>query len=170
MAQANFQGPVRSLSGFYAQGPNTVVNLTAATATLDLPTYAGKLIRVNNATGVYTLPLINATSDATGPGPGPDPNTLNNQGATFSFWIETAATNLQIKCQAGNTFVGAVQILSVAAITGYVSSANTTITMNGTTQGGVAGSFITVVPISAAKYAITYSYLLGSGVAATPFS
>ena len=43
MALTTFQGPVRSLKGFYAQGPATVVSLTADT-TLTVAAHAGKLL------------------------------------------------------------------------------------------------------------------------------
>jgi hypothetical protein len=88
MAQTTFQGPVRSLAGFYTQGPASVVDLANGTntVTLDVASYAGKTIRTNDATLVITLPTINATANPVTSGPGQDPNTVNNVGTATRLW------------------------------------------------------------------------------------
>jgi hypothetical protein len=175
MARSTFQGPVRSLNGFYTQGPGTVVNLANGTntVTLDVATYAGKVIRTNDATLVITLPTINASADSVSAGPGTDPNTLNNIGTTYTFFVETAATTLTIKTDGTDKFVGSVLMVdtdSSGATTGYApASSNDVLTMNGTTTGGIAGSTVTVTVVAANKY-LVQGVLLGSGSVATPFA
>ncbi len=175
MALSTFEGPVRSLGGFYSQGPNTVVNLANGTntVTLDVPTYAGKLIRTNDATLVITLPAIVTTASAASAGPGTDPNTLNNIGTSYTFFVETAATALSITTNGTDKFVGSILIVATdaaGATTGYApGAANDFIKMDGTTTGGIAGSWVRCTVLAAAKYYVT-GVLLGSGTIATPFA
>lgn len=175
MARTTFQGPVRSLAGFYSQGPATVVNLPAGTntITLDVATYAGKVIRTNDATLVITLPAINASANPTTSGPGEDPNTLNNVGTSYTFFIETAATAVSIATNGTDKFVGSILMVATdaaGATTGYApAAANDFINLDGTTTGGAAGSWITVTVLASLKYYVT-GVLLGSGTVATPFA
>jgi hypothetical protein len=175
MARTTFQGPVRSLAGFYSQGPDTVVNLANGTntVTLDVATYAGKVIRTNDATLVITLPTINATANPTSSGPGQNPSTANNVGTTYTFVVETTATAVAIKTNGTDKFVGSLLMVdtdSSGATTGYAPAAsNDVINLDGTTTGGIAGSTITVTVLAANKYMVT-GVLLGSGSVATPFA
>lgn len=175
MALSTFEGPVRSLGGFYSQGPNTVINLpnNTNTITLDVPTYAGKLIRTNDATLVITLPTIVTTASAASAGPGVDPNTLNNVGTSYTFFIETAATTLNITTDGTDKFVGSLLMVATdaaGATTGYAPAAsNDYIKLNGTTTGGIAGSWVRCTVLAANKYYVE-GVLLGSGTVATPFA
>lgn len=175
MALSTFEGPVKSLGGFYSQGPNTVINLANGTntVTLDVPTYAGKVIRTNDATLVITLPTIVTTASATSAGPGTDPNTLNNIGTSYTFFIETAATAVSIATDGTDKFVGSILMVATdaaGATTGYAPGAsNDYINLNGTTTGGIAGSWITCTVLAANKYYVT-GVLLGSSTVATPFA
>ena len=91
MAKTTFAGPVRSLGGFINAGSAGVVSLTADTS-LTVASHAGRLLLTNDADGKFTLPSIDVTTptDAT------DPNQLNNLGATFTFLVITAATDMDI--------------------------------------------------------------------------
>jgi len=175
MALSTFEGPVKSLGGFYSQGPNTVINLANGTntITLDVPTYAGKLIRTNDATLVITLPTINTTASPASAGPGTDPNTLNNIGTSYTFFIETAATTLNIVTDGTDKFVGSILMVATdaaGATTGYAPAAtNDFIKLNGTTTGGIAGSWVRCTVLAANKYYVE-GVLLGSGSVATPFA
>ena len=101
MAKSTFSGPVKSLSGFISAGNTAVVSLTADT-TLSVDSHAGKILLCNDADGKFTLPSIVTTvpSDPT------DPNQLNNLGASFTFVVVTAATDLDIKTDGTDKFVG----------------------------------------------------------------
>ena len=170
MAQTTFQGPVKSINGFIGAGVGNVVSLTADT-TLTVADHAGRILTCNDADGKFTLPTIDATADANGTGPGNDPNNTNNLGATFTFVVETAATDMDIKTDGTDKFVGGVYI-GVNNATGktFISGAsNDVITLDGSTGGGIDGSIIRCTAIADNKYAVE-GILLGSGTLATPFA
>jgi hypothetical protein len=170
MGQSTFAGAIRSLGGFFSQGPKTNVSITAPAVTLDIPTYAGKLIRVNNPNAIITLPLINAQPDPKSSGPGPDPNTLNNQGVAFTFIFETAAVAAKIVAQGLDKIAGAV-LIQGATVGGFVSApANNTLNFNGGSTGGAVGTMLTVQCLVANKWLLRDANLVGVGAPATPFS
>jgi|TARA_R100000455_G_C6271475_1_gene127726 hypothetical protein len=166
MAKSTFSGPVRSLAGFISAGNATVTSLTADT-TLTVAAHAGKILTCNDADGKFTLPSIVTTA----PNSDDDPNQLNNLGASFTFVIETAATDLDIKTDGTDKFVGGLYLgKSDAAGKTFISGAsNDVITLNGTTKGGIAGSIIRVTAIGSAKYAVE-GIVLASGTVVTPFA
>jgi len=166
MAKSTFSGPVKSLAGFIAAGNANVVSLTADTS-LTVDSHAGKILTCNDADGKFTLPSIVATA----PGSNDDPNQTNNLGATFTFIVETAATDMDILTDGTDKFVGGLYT-GVTNATGktFISGAsNDVITLNGSTKGGLAGSIITVTAIGSAKYAVE-GITLGSGTLVTPFA
>lgn len=175
MARTTFQGPVRSLGGFYTQGPNTVVNIPDGTNTLTLTVadHAGRILRTNDASLVLTLPPLVATADPASSGPGADPNTINNQGASFFIFVETAATALKITTDGTDKFVGSVLMVdtdTAGATTGYAPGASDdAINLNGNTQGGIAGSWVRVTALASLKWHVE-AVLLGSGAVQTPFA
>ena len=160
MAKSTFSGPVRSISGFITAGNTSVVSLTADT-TLTVDSHAGRILTCNDADGKVTT----APSDPT------DPNSLNNLGASFTFVIETAATDLDIKTDGTDKFVGGLYMgKSDAAGKTFISGAsNDVITLNGSTKGGIAGTIIRVTAIASAKYAVE-GINLASGTVVTPFA
>ena len=166
MAKSTFSGPVRSISGFITAGNTSVVSLTADT-TLTVDSHAGRILTCNDADGKFTLPSIvtTAPSDPT------DPNSLNNLGATYTFVIETAATDVDIKTDGTDKFVGGLYLgKSDAAGKTFISgSSNDVITLNGTTKGGIAGTIIRCTAIASAKYAVE-GIVLASGTVVTPFA
>jgi|TARA_R100000479_G_C6241952_1_gene149126 hypothetical protein len=166
MAKSTFSGPVKSLAGFISAGNANVVSLTADTS-LTVDAHAGKVLTCNDADGKFTLPSIVATA----PGRDDDPNQLNNLGATFTFVIETAATDLDIKTDGTDKFVGGLYLgKSDAAGKTFISGAsNDVITLNGSTKGGIAGTIIKVTAIGSAKYAVE-GIVLASGTVVTPFA
>ena len=166
MAKSTFSGPEKSLAGFISAGSSSVVSLTADT-TLTVEAHAGKILTTNDADGKFTLPTIVATS----PSDPTDPNQLNNLGATFTFVVETAATDMDILSDGTDKFVGGLYTGKDDA-TGktFVSGAsNDVITMNGSTKGGLAGSIVKVTAIADNKYAVE-GIILGSGTIVTPFA
>lgn len=179
MGQSTFSGPVRSLNGLYAQGPGTVVPLTAATLTVDPVTHGGRTIFVNVATTTITLPAVNVTADPSSSGPGSDPNTANNQGVQYNFFIATTATAIKIRTTSsspGDLFVGSVitgkdNTLTAGGTATWVpnGSSNDVISLTGTTAGGIAGSYLSVMAVAANKY-LVQGVLIGSGTLVTPFA
>ena len=166
MAKSTFSGPVSSLAGFISSGNACLVSLTADTS-LTVAAHAGKVLTCNDADGKFTLPSIVATA----PGRDDDPNQTNNLGATFTFIVETAATDMDILTDGTDKFVGGLYTGKDDA-TGktFISGAsNDVITMNGTTKGGLVGSIVQVTAMASAKYAVQ-GIILGSGTIVTPFA
>ena len=170
MAQTTFQGPVKSINGFIGAGVGNVVSLTADT-TLTVADHAGRILTCNDADGKFTLPTIIATADANGTGPGNDPNNTNNVGATLTFIVETAATDMDVLTDGTDKFKGGIMIaVDDGSKKAFIPGAsNDVITMNGSTKGGLAGSIVKVTAIASAKYAVE-GIILGSGTIVTPFA
>ncbi len=167
MAKSTFSGPVKSLAGFISAGVNNSVSLTADT-TLTVDAHAGKILLCNDADGKFTLPSIVSTT----PSDPTDPNQTNNIGATFNFYIETAATDLDIKTDGTDKFKGAILIaIDDSTKKAFVPGAsNDVITMNGSTKGGIVGSIVSFTAIDTATYLVHSSLLIGSGTIVTPYA
>lgn len=177
MAISTFDGPVRSLGGIYQQGPSTIVEITSST-TLNPVAHAGRIISVGGslaANVVLTLPAINTSANVSSSGPGNDPNTANNEGVVYTIWVPTTISTSSLKIGTNGTdrFVGTilgVDTDSSNALVAYTAGAsNDFINFNGTTTGGVAGSWVQIVAIAANKYMVN-GIALGSGTVATPFA
>ena len=166
MAKTTFAGPVRSLAGFINAGSTGVVSLTANT-TLTVAAHAGRLLLTNDADGVFTLPSIVVTT----PDDPTDPNQLNNLGATFTFLVITAATDMDIVTDGTDKFVGGLYLgKSDAAGKTFLSATdNDVITMNGSTKGGIVGTTVTCYAAASAKYVVS-GIALASGTVVTPFA
>ena len=98
MALTTFQGPVRSMGGFYSQGPYSVVELTADT-TINPTDHAGKILLINNSTLTITLPTINSDTPVKSAGPyhkGGEPNTLSNVGISYKFIFLTSSNSFNL--------------------------------------------------------------------------
>lgn len=177
MARTTFQGPVRSLTGMFMQGPGAVVNITAST-TLNPVDHGGRIIAVGGTLAsdiVLTLPTIDASTDPITSGPGSDPNTTNNEGVVYTIWVPTtiATSSLKIGTNGTDKYIGSVLSIdtdSSGATVGFTPGAtNDFINLNGGTTGGVAGTWVEIVAIAALKYAVT-GVVLGTGTVATPFA
>ena len=177
MARTTFQGPVRSLGGMYQQGPASVVAITSST-TLNPVDHGGRIISVGGtlaANVVLTLPTISTAANPVSSGPGQDPNTLNNQGVVYTIWVPTtiATSSLKIGTDGTDKYIGAVLSIDTdtsGAAVGFTAGASDDfINLNGTTTGGVAGTFVQIVAVAALKYMVTGT-VLGSGTVATPFA
>ncbi len=178
MAKTTFSGPVISQKGFINLGPSMTVSLTADT-TLNVKDHAGKILLTNDADGKFTLPSIKTTADGASAGPDADPNnvgfgnsTQNNIGATFHFYVETAATDMEIKTDGTDKFKGGIMIaVDDGAKKAFIPAAtNDVITMNGSTKGGIIGSVVSFTAIDTATYLVHNSLLLGSGTIVTPYA
>ena len=171
MANTTFSGPVRSLNGFISFGPKAVVSLTADT-TLTVATHAGRILTCNDADGKFTLPSITSGSSQAAAGTN-DYNVASNLGTTYLFWVETLATDMDIKTDGTDRFFGAIYTGIDSEETGetFLSSSGTNdvFTQNGTTKGGIVGSWVEFTAISSAAYFVRGS-LIGSGTIETPFA
>jgi len=177
MARTTFQGPLRSLGGIYQQGPATIVEITTST-TLSPELHGGRIISVGGSLAAnltLTLPTINASANPTTSGPGQDPSTSNNEGVVYTIWVPTtiSTSSLKIGTDGTDKYVGAILSIdtdTTDAARGFVAGASDDfINFNGTTTGGVAGTFVQIYAIAALKYMVTGT-VLGSGTVATPFA
>lgn len=167
MSISTFDGPVRSLNGFYSQGPGNILTL-GATVTLSVATHAGHTLLVP-ATCAITLPTIVTTADPATSGPGADPNTQSNLGVVFNLFFNVIAVAQTVTCGGSDKFVGTLGVTSTV-YNAFASVTNTIITLNATTTGGAArGSQISIVALAANLWSVN-GVLVGSGTAATPFS
>ena len=178
MARTTFQGPFRSLGGIYQQGPAAVVDITSST-TLNPVDHGGRILAVGGSLAAaltLTLPAINVSTNPITSGPGQDPSTANNEGVVYTIWVPTTISTSSLKIGTNGTdkYIGTIIMNDVdsdgAALVGFsAAAANDFINLNGTTTGGVAGSWVQIVAIAANKYMVTGT-VLGTGTVATPFA
>jgi len=154
MGTTTFSGPVRSERGFTAVGSNAIVNITTETA-LTYADHVGKIIKVNDADGAITLPTI----------------TDDTLGANYTFYVGTNCSDCDIKTDGTDKYVGSLSVLEGSdVVEAYAPAAsNDVISMNGSTTGGVKGSYIEITAIEDNVY-LVQGLLVGSGEAVTPFA
>jgi hypothetical protein len=182
MSISTFDGPVRSLNGFYVQGPGNFIDLsTTADTTLTVAQHAGRILRFAGgslaASRTITLPAINSSADPSSAGPGSDPNTPNNLGVTFTIWItgtiSTSSLKIGTTAASDDVYIGSVLTVdtdSSGAMAGFAPGAtNDFINLNGSTTGGVGGTWLRITAYAADKYSVV-GILLCTGTPATPFA
>jgi len=170
MANTTFSGPVISKNGFIGTGPGSTVALTADTS-LTVNAHAGRILITQDADGIFTLPSINANANGATAGT-TDYNNPNNIGASFTFYVDLTATDVQIVTDGTDKFTGAAMIAvdDGAKKAFFPAASNDVLSMNGTTTGGIVGSIIQVTALETAQYLVHNTLILGSGSIATPFS
>ncbi len=174
MANTTFQGPVTSKNGFITTGPANVVDADSSTS-LTVASHAGRIVH-NNAAGAvtYTLPAINANSDSAVAGPGADLNNLSNIGATFEIFASITKTGdfvVQV-ANANDVMVGGAKFIDDSSdnMVGFeTASTSDTITLNGSTTGGVSFAKVTCTAISSTQWKVDVESGC-TGTPATPFS
>jgi|TARA_B100000242_G_C42862878_1_gene400553 hypothetical protein len=174
MGTTTFQGPVVSKKGFFNTGPGNVVDADSSVS-LTVADHAGRIVH-NDAAGAvtYTLPATNANSDSAVAGPGADFNNLNNVGATieiFSSITKTGDLVVQV-ANATDVMVGSAVFIDDSSdnVVGFeTASTSDTITLNGSTTGGVTFSKIVCTVLASGKWKV--DVISGcTGTPATPFS
>ena len=174
MGTTTFQGPVISKKGFFSTGPGNVVDADSSIS-LTVADHAGRIVH-NDAAGAvtYTLPATNANSDSAVAGPGADFNNLNNVGATIEIFSSITKTG-DLVVQAANAtdvMVGSGVFIDDSSdnVVGFeTASTSDTITLNGSTKGGVTFSKIVCTVLASGKWKV--DVLSGcTGTPATPFS
>jgi hypothetical protein len=175
MANTTFQGPVISKKGFYNTGPANVIDADSDTS-LTVATHAGRIVH-NDAAGAvtYTLPAVNATADSGIAGPGPSLDNLSNVGATFTIIDSITKTGSLIVQVANSTDVmtGMATLVDTDSsdnMEGFMTvAASDTITLNGTTTGGVTHATIVCTVLATGLWTVSVDSG-GTGDLATPFS
>ena len=174
MGTTTFQGPVVSKKGFFNTGPGNVVDADSSVS-LTVADHAGRIVHNDVAGAVtYTLPATNANSDSAVAGPGADFNNLNNVGATieiFSSITKTGDLVVQV-ANATDVMVGSAVFIDDSSdnVVGFeTASTSDTITLNGSTTGGVTFSKIVCTVLASGKWKV--DVISGcTGTPATPFS
>jgi hypothetical protein len=99
--------------------------------------------------------------------------TASNLGLVYEFVVITTATSLTVTAATAQLLRGGVSISSTTVNEGDAFSADGTddliFTMNGTTQGGIIGSWVKFWGRSTTSWVVTGN-LIGSGTIVTPFS
>lgn len=136
----------------------TPVNATAATLAVTAATHGGRVVTLNRAAGITaTLPAASGT------------------GTVFRFLVGTTVTSntTVIKvANASDVMTGSAYVISdgAAAVLGYRTAAtDDTITLNGTTTGGLLGDQITVTDVGTNLFMVSV-LSAATGTEATPFS
>jgi len=174
MGTTTFQGPVISKKGFFSTGPGNVVDADSSIS-LTVADHAGRIVH-NDAAGAvtYTLPATNANSDSAVAGPGADFNNLSNVGATIEIFSSITKTG-DLVVQAANAtdvMVGSAILIDDSSdnVVGFETvSASDTITLNGSTKGGVTFSKIVCTVLASGKWKVDVTSGC-TGTPATPFS
>jgi len=176
MANTTFSGPVISKNGFINTGPGATktinsTGLGAGGLALTVNDHAGRILISQDADGIYALPSINVSANGATAG-STDYNNPNNIGASFYFYIDTLATDVQIITDGVDKFTGAAMIAvnDGAKKAFFPQASNDVLSMNGTTTGGIVGSVIQVTALENDQYLVHNTLILGSGTIVTPFS
>lgn len=154
MGQTTFSGPVKSDAGFITGVDSLTSAVTASTLTVD-SSYNGKTILISRAAGTaITLPAALGTQ------------------AKYRIQLSTSVTSNSTTIKVANsTDIMQGQAIVTAATPGafYTTATSDTVTMNGSTQGGLAGSYVELTDIAAGDWLVS-AILVGSGSVVTPFS
>lgn len=134
------------------------VNTTATVLSLTQAAHAGKIVTVSSASPIaITLPATTGT------------------GNTYTIQLQVAATatgHTINRATTADVMQGFVTALTTASanVIGYKTTAtDNTITLNGTTQGGVVGDIIELIDVKAGFWAVMAN-TAPTGTTATPFS
>lgn len=146
------------LSAIRALMSSGVVNLTAATLTVTQALHGGKTITVNRAAGsTLTLPAATGT------------------GSVYKIFVGTTVTSVAIVVQAASAADSMAGVALVAQDAGDTNvtfetvAASDTITMNGTTKGGILGDMIEIIDVASGKFWVRVTSS-ATGTEVTPFS
>lgn len=135
-----------------------IVALVAAALTITQALHGGKTITVDRAAGsTLTLPAATGT------------------GTVYKIFTGTTITSndLIIQVASASDIVAGVAWMANdtdASVSGFETAADSdTMTMNGTTKGGIKGDYIQIIDMAAGLFSVQ-AFLTGTGAEATPFS
>jgi hypothetical protein len=156
MASTTFSGPVTSTAGFIS-GSDSLVSVTA-NATMTSAANAGRTMVLDIASGAtVTLPAASGT------------------GNIYKFFVATTVTSNDYIIQVANssdTMSGMAIVANDGGDTASIfeTAADTdTITMDGTTTGGILGAQVEIQDVASNKFSVAVR-TAATGTEATPFS
>lgn len=136
-------------------GGGNIVNCTASTLTVTADLHAGRIVTFNRAGGITaTLPAASGT------------------GNVYKFFTSTTFTGNGIIQVANATDIiqGGVAVSTDAGgVTILAAATSDTITMNGSTTGGIKGSWVELTDVASGIFMCS-GFLVSTGAEATPFS
>lgn len=154
MGQTTFSGPVKSDAGFITGVDSVTSAITAASLTVD-SSYNGKTILISRAAGTaITLPAATGTQ------------------AKYTIRLATSVTSNSTTIKVANAtdiMQGSAVVTATTPGAFYTTATSDTVTLNGSTTGGLAGSYVELTDVAAGIWLVT-AVLVGSGTVATPFS
>lgn len=132
------------------------INVTSATLTLDYSDHNETVVTVNRAAGTtITLPAS------------------VGEGAKYKVFVGTTISSNSLIIQVANAtdiMQGAVGVTTdIAGVVCPTTATSDTITMSGSTTGGVKGSYVVLEDVSAGIWLVSGD-LISTGTEATPFS
>ena len=137
------------------RGGGNVVNATASTLTATADLHAGKIVTLNRAAGiVVSLPAATGT------------------GNVYKFFVGTTVTSNAYRINALTTDIiqGGVSVSTDAAGVSILAIPTADyITMNGSTTGGLIGSWVELTDVAAGVW-LCGGFLVSSGAESTPFA
>ena len=177
MARTTFKGPVRSLSGFISTGDVMGQALSAGTVDggtditgIDL--YQGRCVTIGNTTTVFNLPEIVSDSAV-------NPSTLSTIGLEYTFLLTANLSGETFTLNAGtaagrstaDVFQGTAQYVDTGdnSMEGFNAAGADTLTLDGSTRGGLGGSIVYCRSVGANIWLIQCA-LNGNGTMVTPWS
>jgi len=177
MARTTFKGPVRSLSGFISTGDVMGQALSAGTVDggtditgIDL--YQGRCMTIGNTTTVFNLPEIVSDSAV-------NPSTLSTIGLEYTFLMTANLSGETFTYNAGtaagrstaDVFQGTAQYVDTGdnSMEGFNAAGADTLTLDGSTRGGLGGSIVYCRSVGANIWLIQCA-LNGNGTMVTPWS
>ena len=156
MASTTFSGPVTSTAGFIS-GTDSLVSVTAD-VTLTSASHAGRTMVLDVASGAtITLPAATGT------------------GNVYKFFVKTTVTSNSYKIQvasADDTMAGVAIVANDGGATASIfetAAASDTITLDGSTTGGILGGQVELQDIASGVFSVAIRQA-ATGTEATPFS
>lgn len=156
MASTTFSGPVTSTAGFIS-GSDSLVSVTAD-VTLTSANHAGRTMNLNVASGAtVTLPAASGT------------------GNVYRFFVQTTVTSNNYVIQvasADDTMSGIAVVANDSDNTASIfetAADSDTITLDGTTTGGILGGQVELQDVASGKFRVLINQA-ATGTEATPFS
>lgn len=132
-----------------------VINVTSSTLSLTLKQHAQAIVTMNRAAGfTVTLPASSGS------------------GAAYKIYVGTTLTGngvIQV-ANATDILTGVVALATdIAGVTVNTTATDDTLTMSGSTTGGVKGSWVELIDVTTGLWAIRGN-IIATGSEATPFS
>lgn len=156
MASTTFSGPVTSTAGFIS-GTDSLVSVTED-VTLTSASHAGRTMVLDVASGAtVTLPAATGT------------------GNVYKFFVKTTVTSNDYIIQvasADDTMAGVAMVANDGGATASIFetvAASDTITLDGSTTGGILGGQIELQDVASGVFSVTIRQA-ATGSEATPFS